>query len=93
MKTITVGMFISLVAAAMAAPFFALAVVVGLRAVSLTGNAQDNILLVGLAAGAAALGMLKARGEGGRVRARGVGGQLGAGASGARKASALRLGY
>jgi hypothetical protein len=49
MKTVTVKMLISLAAIALAAPFFALALLVGARAVALAHSMQDNLLLVALA--------------------------------------------
>jgi hypothetical protein len=49
MKAVTVKMLISLAAIAFAAPFFALALIVGARAVALAHSGQDNLLLVALA--------------------------------------------
>ena len=49
MKTVTVKMLISLAAIALAAPFFALALLVGARAVALAHSMEDNLLLVALA--------------------------------------------
>ena len=62
MKKITAGMFITLAAIALAAPFFAMAVLVGLRAVESAVGVQENFLLPALAIVAAVSGVLNARG-------------------------------
>jgi hypothetical protein len=53
MRSVTNRMLVSLVGVALAAPFFAIAVIVGARVVALAQNAQDELLLVGLAFGGA----------------------------------------
>jgi hypothetical protein len=63
MKTMTVKMLISLAAVALAAPFFALALLVGARAVALAHSAQDNLLLVALAFVGAGLSVLNGFGR------------------------------
>ena len=83
MKKINAKMFLPLAAVAIAVPFFAFAVFVGLRAVELAADSRQNILLLALAAVAVTSGALNARGERkseavralpvtGRVRARGA---------------------
>jgi hypothetical protein len=56
-------MLVSLVGVALAAPFFAIAVIVGARVVALAQNAQDDLLLVGLAAGGALMSMINGFGR------------------------------
>jgi hypothetical protein len=56
-------MLVSLVGVALAAPFFAIAVIVGARAVSLAESAQDDLLLIGLAAGGAVVSMINGFGR------------------------------
>jgi hypothetical protein len=63
MKKLTAGTFITLAAIALAAPFFAMAVLVGVRAVELAVGAQENLLLLALVLLAAASPVLKARGD------------------------------
>ena len=63
MKKINAKMFLPLAAVAIAAPFFAFAVFVGLRAVELAADSRQNILLLALAAVAVTSGALNARGE------------------------------
>ena len=62
MKKINAKMFLPLAAVALAAPFFAFAVFVGLRAVEVAADARQNILLLALAAVAVTSGALNARG-------------------------------
>ena len=90
MKKITARMFIALSAVALAAPFFAFAVLVGLRAVELASDARQNLLLLALAATAAAFQVLNARGAGALTKKRE--GSVAARRSVPREASALRLG-
>ena len=91
MKKITAKMFFALAAVALAAPFFAFAVFVGLRAVEMASDARQNLLMLALAAVAAAFQVLNARGAGARVKARekSVAGRR---PPGAREASAVHLG-
>ena len=90
MKKVTARMFIALSAVALAAPFFAFAVLVGLRAVELASDARQNLLLLALAATAAAFQVLNARGAGALTKKRE--GPVAARRSVPREASALRLG-
>jgi hypothetical protein len=53
MKTVTTKMIVSLTGLLLVAPFFAVALIVGARAVSLSQSAQDDLLLVALALGGA----------------------------------------
>lgn len=63
MKKLTTKTFITLAAVALAAPFFAMAVVVGVRAVESAAGAEENFLLLALALLAVASSVLKARGD------------------------------
>ena len=63
MRSITNRMLVSLVGVALAAPFFAIAVIVGARVVALSQNAQDDLLLVGLAFGGAVMSMINGFGR------------------------------
>lgn len=63
MKKINAKMLLPLAAVALAAPFFAFAVFVGLRAVELAADSRQNLLLLVLAAVAVTSGALNARGE------------------------------
>jgi hypothetical protein len=91
MRKVTAKMFIALSAVALAAPFFAFAVLVGLRAVELASDARQNLLLLALAAVAAAFQVLNARGAGRQQAARREA-SVAAGRTVTREASALRLG-
>jgi hypothetical protein len=62
MKKISAKMLFPLAAVALAAPFFAFAVFVGLRAVELATDARQNLLLLALAVVAVTSGALNARG-------------------------------
>lgn len=91
MKKVTARMFIALSAVVLAAPFFAFAVLVGLRAVELASDARQNLLLLALAAVAAAFQVLNARGAG-RQPAKLSEASAAARRPAPREASALRLG-
>jgi hypothetical protein len=91
MKKMTAKMFVALSAVALAAPFFAFAVLVGLRAVELASDARQNLLLLALAAVAAAFQVLNARGAAWQ-RAKKREGAAAARRTAPREASALRLG-
>ena len=90
MKKVTARMFFALSAVALAAPFFAFAVLVGLRAIELASGARQNLLLLALASLAAAFQVLNARGAGARARARES--SVADGRVRARETSALHLG-
>lgn len=53
MKAVTTRMLLSLVGVALVAPFFAVALIVGARAVALAQSTQDDLLLMALAFGGA----------------------------------------
>ena len=89
MKKMTAKMFFALSAVALAAPFFAFAVFVGLRAVELASDARQNLLLLALASLAAAFQVLNARGAG---RQPAAGKTVADVRRGSRETSALRLG-
>jgi hypothetical protein len=91
MKKVTAGMFVALAAVAVAAPFFAMAVLVGLRAVESAAGLRENFLLVAFAVAAVASAVLNARGE--RSEKPAQVGTAAARRSVARKASALHLGW
>jgi hypothetical protein len=91
MKTISVKMFLPLAAVALAAPFFAFAVFVGLRAVELATDARQNLLLLALAAVAATSGVLNARGTRKSEEARTQ--SVATGRTRARGTSVLHLGF
>ncbi|MGB7926053.1 MAG: hypothetical protein WCF57_22630 [Pyrinomonadaceae bacterium] len=63
MKSVTTRMLVSLVGVALAAPFFVIALIVGARVVALAETAQDDLLLVGLAFGGAAVSMINGFGR------------------------------
>jgi hypothetical protein len=90
MKKMTAKMFFALSAVALAAPFFAFAVFVGLRAVELASDARQNLLLLALASLAAAFQVLNARGAGRQSVAKVK--SVATGRTGARETSALHLG-
>jgi hypothetical protein len=90
MKKMTAKMFFALSAVALAAPFFAFAVFVGLRAVELASDARQNLLLLALASLAAAFQVLNARGAGRQSVAKVK--SVAAGRACARETSALHLG-
>jgi cytochrome c biogenesis protein CcdA len=57
-------MFLSLVGVALVAPFFAVALIVGARAVALAESTQDDVLLMALAFGGAIASMVNGLGLG-----------------------------
>ncbi|HYE64473.1 MAG TPA: hypothetical protein VD966_02755 [Pyrinomonadaceae bacterium] len=63
MKTVTVKMLISLAGLALAAPFFAIALIVCAHAVALAHSTQDDLLLLALACGGAALSIINGFGR------------------------------
>jgi hypothetical protein len=63
MRSMTNKMLVSLVGVALATPFFVIAVIVGARVVSLAESAQDDLLLIGLAAGGAVVSMINGFGR------------------------------
>lgn len=63
MKAITTRMFLSLVGVALVAPFFAVALIVGARAVTLAESTQDDLLLMALAFGGAVASIVNGLGR------------------------------
>lgn len=63
MKVANKKMLVSLVGILLVAPFFALALIVGARAVSLSHGAQDDLLFVALALGGAAASIINGMGR------------------------------
>lgn len=94
MKAVTAKMLLSLLGILLAAPFFAFALIVGVRAVSLSHDAQDDLLLVALALGGAAASILNGMGRAAKERQRNTVSQVEA-TSGTRSrlSSMINLGY
>lgn len=97
MRSVTTKMLVSLVGVALAAPFFAIAVIVGARVVALAETAQDDLLMVGLAFGGAAVSMIngfghRRRGEAERGASSGRANAREEDAD-SRRASVVNLGY
>ena len=63
MKIVTTKMIVSLAGLLLVAPFFAVALIVGARAVALSQGAQDDLLLVALALGGAAASIVNGMGR------------------------------
>ena len=94
MKAVTTKMLVSLVGILLVAPFFAIALLVGARAVALSQGAQDDLLLVALAICGAAASIVNGIGVR-SSRAKGAGGHSVEEARGARRraSSMIHLGY
>lgn len=89
MKAVTAKMFVTLAGVALAAPFLALAVLVGARALAAAHGTQDQLWLVALAGGGVLLSMLNGLGNRTRRAAR-AGVTTGART---RRASVIQVGY
>ncbi len=63
MKTVTTKMIVSFAGLLLVAPFFAVALIVGARAVSLSQGTQDDLLLVALAIGGAVASIVNGMGR------------------------------
>jgi NADH:ubiquinone oxidoreductase subunit 3 (subunit A) len=63
MKAVTAKMLISLIGILLVAPFFAIALIIGARAVALSHGAQDDLLLIALALGGAAVSIVNGMGR------------------------------
>jgi hypothetical protein len=63
MKTVTTKMIVSFAGLLLVAPFFAVALIVGARAVSLSQGTQDDLLLVALAVGGAVASIINGMGR------------------------------
>ena len=70
MKAVTAKMLLSLVGVLLVAPFFAVALLIGARAVSLSHGAQDDLLLVALALGGAVASIINGMGRAAKERGR-----------------------
>ena len=75
MKAVTAKMLLSLIGILLVAPFFAIALIIGARAVSLSHGAQDDLLLVALALGGAAASIINGMGRAVKERRRVAGKQ------------------
>ena len=93
MKAVTTKMLVSLAGVLLAAPFFVVALILGARAVALSHGSQEDLLLVALALGGAAIGV--ANGMGRRAaREKSTGEQREAtGNTASHGASMIHLGY
>jgi hypothetical protein len=94
MKNVTTKMIISFAGLLLVAPFFAVALFVGARAVSLSQGAQDDLLLVALAIGGAVASIVNGMGRG-TAKEKHAGGRHVAETTNAqtRRASMIHLGY
>ena len=94
MKSVTTKMIVSLAGLLLVAPFFAVALIVGSRAVSLSQGTQDDLLLVALALAGAAASLVNGLGRG-VANGQPAGGQQAEESSDARPhgASVIHLGY
>ena len=63
MKAVTKKMLLSLVGVVLVAPFFAVALIVGARAVALSQGTQDDLLMMALAFGGAAASIVNGLGR------------------------------
>jgi hypothetical protein len=63
MKAVTMRMLLSLVGVAVVAPFFAVALIVGARAVALAASTQDDLLMMALAFGGAIASVINGLGR------------------------------
>jgi len=94
MKAVTAKMLLSLAGILLVAPFFAFALIIGARAVSLSHGAQDDLLLVALALGGAIASIINGMGRAVKERGRGTGHQVEAASrKPARTSSMINLGY
>ena len=63
MKAVTTKMLLSLVGVVLVAPFFAVALIVGARAVALSQSTQDDLLMMALAFGGAVASIVNGLGR------------------------------
>ena len=63
MKAVTAKMLVSLIGILLVAPFFAVALIIGARAVALSHGAHDDLLLVALALGGATASIVNGLGR------------------------------
>ena len=96
MKAVTAKMLISLVGVLLAAPFFAAALVIGARAVSLSRGSRDDLLLVALALCGAVISIANGMGrraDGNATRAHSEAGDATTPTTAPRGVSVIHLGY
>ena len=94
MKVVTAKMLVSLVGILLVAPFFAVALIVGARAVALSQGAQDDLLLAALALSGAAASIVNGMGRRSVREKRAADSPVEASNNGARRgASMIHLGY
>ncbi|HEX8707127.1 MAG TPA: hypothetical protein VF723_02610 [Pyrinomonadaceae bacterium] len=88
-------MLISLVGIVLVVPFFAIALIVGTRAVELSHSAQDDLLLIALMLGGAAASIINGFGRrtGGEKLAAGSRAEREGAGSASGRASMINLGY
>jgi hypothetical protein len=63
MKAVTAKMLVSLIGILLVAPFFAIALIIGARAVALSHGAQDDLLIIALALGGATVSIVNGVGR------------------------------
>jgi hypothetical protein len=94
MKAVTTKMLVSLIGILLVAPFFAVALLLGARAVAISHGAQDDLLLVALALGGAAASIVNGVGRCSEKEKRASNNQLEAKEKAfSRAASMIHLGY
>lgn len=93
MKTVTAKMLASLIGILLAAPFFAIALIIGARAVAVSQSAEDDLLLAALALAGAVASVINGTGRR-TAREECVNGKLDAKENTlTRSASTIHLGY
>ena len=94
MKAVTAKLLVSLVGVLLVAPFFAVALIIGARAVALSHGAQDDLLMVALALGGAAASIVNGMGRR-TLKERRAAGRAGGAKSGtiSRRASMIHPGF
>jgi hypothetical protein len=94
MKIVTTKMIVSFAGLLLVAPFFAVALIVGARAVSLSQGTQDDLLLVALAVGGALASIVNGMGRR-TAQEKGTGSQHveATNNAGTRGTSLMHLGY
>jgi hypothetical protein len=94
MKAVTAKMLVSLIGILLVAPFFAIALLIGTRAVALSHGAQDDLLLIALALGGAAASIVNGMGRRTDREKRASNNHLGSKEKAySRAASMIHLGY
>jgi hypothetical protein len=93
MKVITAKMLISFIGILLVAPFFAIALIVGARAVALSHGTQDDLLLVALALGGAVASIINGMGRSTAKESEAVSKVEVRDRANTRRASMIHLGY